>query len=114
MTGSRTRRSTLRTVETGTCDSDWGWAAKWADFDNDGWEDISAVNGLRSADKANYIPLLLENTIIKPGVDFTDLDSYPDIGDMTWSGYQKKRLFHNLGDGTFFGRKAGLTASRRP
>ncbi|MGE0454515.1 MAG: CRTAC1 family protein [Vicinamibacteria bacterium] len=96
--------------ETGTCDSDWGWAAKWADLDNDGWEDIFAVNGLRSAGKANYIPLLLENTIIKPGVDFTDLDSYPDIGDMTWSGYQKKRLFHNLGDGTFkeIGAAAGV------
>lgn len=96
--------------ETGTCDSDWGWAAKFADFDNDGWEDIFAVNGLRSGGKANYIPLLLENTIIKPGVDFTDLNSYPDIGDMTWSGYQKKRLFHNLGDGTFkeIGGPAGV------
>lgn len=96
--------------ETGTCDSDWGWAAKWADFDNDGWEDIFAVNGLRSAGQSNYIPLLLENTIIKPGVDFADLDSYPDIGDMTWSGYQKKRLFHNLGDGTFkeIGAAAGV------
>jgi len=87
--------------ESGTCDSDWGWAAKWADFDNDGWEDLFAVNGLRSAGQANYIPVLLENTIIKPGVDFSDLDSYPDIGNMSWSGYQKKRLFHNLGDGTF-------------
>jgi ASPIC and UnbV/FG-GAP-like repeat len=100
--------------ETGTCDSDWGWAAKFADFDNDGWEDIFAVNGLRSGEKANYIPLLLENTIIKPGVDFADLNSYPDIGDMTWSGYQKKRLFHNLGDGTFkeIGGPAGVANDR--
>ncbi len=87
--------------ETGTCDGGWGWAAKFGDFDNDGWEDIFTVNGLRSAGKGNYIPLLLDQTIIKPGVDFTDLDSYPDIGDMTWSGYQKKRLFRNLCDGTF-------------
>ena len=87
--------------ETGTCNTGWGWAAKFADFDNDGWEDLFAVDGLRSGGKGNYIPLLLENTIIKPGVDFSDLDSYPDIGDMTWSGYQKKRLFRNLGDGTF-------------
>jgi len=87
--------------ETGTCDTDWGWAAKWGDVDNDGWEDLFAVNGLRSAGEQNYIPLLLETTIIKPGVDFSDLDSYPDIGDMTWSGYQKQRLFHNLGEGTF-------------
>ncbi|MEM1180583.1 MAG: CRTAC1 family protein [Acidobacteriota bacterium] len=87
--------------ETGTCDTDWGWAAKFADFDNDGWEDIVATNGLRSAGEANYIPLLLETTIIAPEVDFRDLNAYPDIGEMTWSGYQKQRLFQNLGDGTF-------------
>jgi len=96
--------------ESGTCDSDWGWAAKWGDFDNDGWEDLFAVNGLRSAGEENYIPVLLDYTIIKPGVDFSDLDSYADIGDMTWSGYQKKRLFYNLGDGTFkeIGESAGV------
>ncbi len=87
--------------ETGTCDTDWGWAAKFGDYDNDGWEDLFVVNGLRSAGEANFIPLLLDTTIIKPGVDFSDVDSYPDIGDMTWSGYQKQRLFQNLADGTF-------------
>ncbi len=86
--------------ETGTCDSDWGWAAKFADFDDDGWQDLFVVDGLRSAGKDNYIPVLLE-MLITPGIDVSDLDSYPDIGDMTWSGYQKKRLFRNLGDGTF-------------
>ncbi len=95
--------------ETGTCDTDWGWAAKFGDFDNDGWEDIFAVNGLRSRGEQNYIPVLLE-MIITPGVDFSDVDSYPDIGEMTWSGYQKQRFFHNLGDGTFkeSGAEAGL------
>lgn len=94
--------------ETGTCDTDWGWAAKFADFDNDGWEDILAVNGLRSRGEKNYIPVLLE-MIITPGIDFSDVNSYPDIGEMTWSGYQKQRLFHNLGDGTFkeVGAEAG-------
>ncbi len=87
--------------ETGTCDTDWGWGAKFADFDNDGWLDILATDGLRSGSEENYIPVLLENTIIVPGVDFSDLNAYPDIGDMTWSGYQKQRLFRNQGDGTF-------------
>ncbi|MEM1207061.1 MAG: CRTAC1 family protein [Acidobacteriota bacterium] len=86
--------------ETGTCDSDWGWAAKFADFDNDGWEDIFTVNGLRSRTDENYIPVLLE-VIIDPQTDFSDVNSYPDIGEMTWSGYQKQRYFHNLKDGTF-------------
>jgi len=86
--------------ETGTCDTDWGWAAKFGDFDNDGWEDLFVVNGLRSAGEQNYIPTLLE-MIITPGVDFSDINNYPDIGDMTWSGYQKQRFFRNIGDGTF-------------
>ena len=86
--------------ETGTCDSDWGWAGKFADLDNDGWEDLFTVNGLRSAGEENYIPILLE-MIITPGIDFSDVRNYPDIGDRTWSGYQKQRLFRNLGNGTF-------------
>jgi len=96
--------------ETETCDTDWGWAAKFGDFDNDGWEDLFVVNGLRSAGPENYIPVLLTNTIIKPGVDFSDLESYPDIGEMTWSGYQKQRLFRNMGDSTFkeIGAEAGV------
>ncbi len=95
--------------ETGTCDADWGWAGKFGDFDNDGWEDLYVVNGLRSAGKTNYIPVLLE-MIITPGIDFSDVNSYPDIGEMTWSGYQKQRMFQNLGDGTFkeMGAMAGV------
>jgi tetratricopeptide (TPR) repeat protein len=97
--------------ENGTCDTDWGWAAKFGDWDNDGWEDLFVVNGLRSRDpERDYIPLLLDTTILKPGVDFSRLESYPDIGTMSWSGYQKQRLFHNAGDGTFveIGRLAGV------
>lgn len=86
--------------ETGTCNTLWGWGAKLADFDNDGWEDIFVANGLRSAGPKNYIPVLVE-MIIRPGVDFTDVNSWPAIRDMSWSGYQKKKLFRNLGDQAF-------------
>ncbi len=87
--------------ETGTCDTLWGWGAKFADFDNDGWLDLFAVNGLRSASKDNYIPVLVE-MIITPGVDFSDLTSWPAIKDMSWSGYQKSKLFQNLGKMNIF------------
>ncbi|MBK9166073.1 MAG: CRTAC1 family protein [Bryobacterales bacterium] len=82
--------------ETGTCPTLWGWAAKFGDFDNDGWQDLFVVNGLRSAGKDNYIPVLV-NMITTPGIDFTDVRVWPKIGDMTWSGFQKKKLFRNLG-----------------
>ena len=86
--------------ETNTCETLWGWAAKFGDFDNDGWQDLFVVNGLRSGSKENYIPVLV-NLITTPGVDFTDVRLWPKIGDMTWSGYQKKKMFRNLGGQTF-------------
>ena len=86
--------------ETGTCETLWGWAAKFGDYDNDGLLDIFVVNGLRSAGPDNYIPVLVD-LITKPGVDFTDVRGWPNIGNMTWSGYQKKKFFRNL-DGSSF------------
>ena len=86
--------------ETGTCDTLWGWGAKFGDFDNDGWLDLFVADGLRSAGPENYIPVLL-NMITTRGVDFTDVNNWPTIGNMTWSGYQKKKLFRNLGTQAF-------------
>ena len=86
--------------ETATCDTLWGWGAKFADFDNDGRLDLFVTNGLRSAGAEEYIPKVFE-MIIRPGVDFSDLASWPKIGKMSWSGYQKGKLFHNL-DGESF------------
>jgi enediyne biosynthesis protein E4 len=86
--------------ETGTCETLWGWSAKFGDFDNDGWPDLFVVNGLRSAGKENYIPVVV-NLITTPGVDFTDARLWPKIGTMSWSGYQKKKMFRNLGGQTF-------------
>jgi enediyne biosynthesis protein E4 len=39
--------------------------------------------------------------ITTPGVDFTDVRVWPKIGDMTWSGYQKKKMFRNMAGQTF-------------
>jgi hypothetical protein len=86
--------------ETGTCMTLWGWSAKFGDFDNDGWQDLFVVNGLRSAGKENYIPVLV-NMITMPGIDFTNVNNWPSIGNMTWSGYQKKKFFRNLGSQAF-------------
>jgi enediyne biosynthesis protein E4 len=86
--------------ETGTCDTGWGWAAKFADLDNDGWQDLFVVNGLRSAGPESYVPLILP-VITTPGLDITDPGNWPGIGNRTWSGYQKKRLFRNLANGAF-------------
>src|SRR6185503_12340604 len=85
--------------ETGTCNTLWGWGAKWGDFDDDGWADLFVANGLRSAGPQEYIPVLVE-AMLRPGFDFSDPKAYPPIGHRSWSGYQPKKLFHNRG-GTF-------------
>jgi hypothetical protein len=95
--------------ETGTCDTGWGWAAKFGDFDNDGWQDLMVANGLRSAGPENYIQILV-GMITTPGVDFSDLNNWPEIGNRSWSGHQRKKLFRNL-NGTLFkdvAREAGV------
>src|SRR5712692_3204666 len=86
--------------ETGTCATLWGWGGKFGDFDNDGWLDLFVVNGLRSAGRESYIPVLF-NMVTTPGIDFSDINNWPPIGAMTWSGYQKKKLFRNLGSQSF-------------
>jgi len=95
--------------ETGTFSTLWGWAAKFADFDNDGWEDLVAANGMHTAGDRNYVPVL-GKAITRPGFDFSDLEAWPEIGEMTWSGHQKKKLFRNAGNGTFqeIGALAGI------
>ncbi|HEV3457347.1 MAG TPA: CRTAC1 family protein [Thermoanaerobaculia bacterium] len=96
--------------ETGTSTTLWGWAAKFADFDNDGWEDLMVANGMHTAADANYVPVLGKALMQPGGFDFSDLDAWPAIGDMTWSGHQRKKLFRNAGNGTFqeIGALAGV------
>ena len=40
---------------------------------------------LRSAGEEDYVPVLLE-MILRPGIDFADLASWPPIGARSWSG----------------------------
>jgi hypothetical protein len=95
--------------ETGTATTLWGWAAKFADFDNDGWEDLMVANGMHTGGDANYVPML-GKAISQPGFDFSDLEAWPAIGETSWSGHQRKKLFRNAGNGTFqeIGALAGV------
>ncbi len=86
--------------ETGTCNTLWGWGAKFGDFDNDGWLDLFAVDGLRSAGKDDYIPVLFQ-MMVTPGMDFSDVNNWPEIRNMSWSGHQKKKMFRNMGGQAF-------------
>ncbi len=80
--------------ETGTHNTGWGWAGKFFDYDNDGWQDLYVVNGWVSAGKENYV-LDIFQLIIQPDIDLSDATQWPPMGNKTLSGYQKNRLFHN-------------------
>lgn len=80
--------------ETGTFNTGWGWAAKWLDYDNDGWLDLYVVNGWVSGSQESYVPDIFA-MVTKPGIDFADARNWPAMGNKSLSGYEKKRLFHN-------------------
>ncbi len=35
----------------------WSWSAKFADLDNNGWQDLYVVNGMKANDLLSYLPL---------------------------------------------------------
>jgi hypothetical protein len=82
--------------EVGVCDTGWGWGAKFFDYDNDGWLDLYVMNGWVSAGKDNYVPDIFA-MVTKPNLDLTDARNWPPIGNKSLSGYERKRLFHNVG-----------------
>jgi hypothetical protein len=98
--------------ETGVYDTGWGWGGKFFDYDNDGWLDLYVVNGWVSAGPESYVPDVFA-MVTRPNVDLADARNWPPMGKKSLSGYQKKKLFHNLG-GTFRDEAArhGLDSTR--
>ncbi len=84
-------------LEAGTYDGGWGWGAKFFDYDNDGDLDLIAANGFISAGEGSYWYDLASWTVL--GESAADAASWPAIGDRSFSGYEKERLWRN--DGLF-------------
>ncbi len=87
-------------MATQTCDTDWGWAGKFIDFDNDGWLDLYVLNGFISSGEGDYIDILMP-IILDSDVDLSDTMSWPPLGTMSFSGNERNRLFHNKGNHSF-------------
>lgn len=83
-------------TDMGVCDTQWGWGAKFIDFDNDGWLDLMVMNGFISAGKKDYIDILMP-IMLDSDVDLSNTMNWPALGDMSFSGYEKKKLFRNQG-----------------
>src|SRR5580698_374897 len=89
----------------------WFWGASFADFDNDGWQDIYAADGWVYNDKDTEIELDFLNNVVseqklyKTGILFDPAH----FGHTSWHGWEHNRYMRNRGDGSFeeVGRAAG-------
>jgi ASPIC/UnbV protein/VCBS repeat protein len=89
----------------------WFWGAAFADFDNDGWQDLYAANGWVYNDEGTEIELEFLNNVVtnqktyKTGIYFDP--KY--FGANSWHGWERNRHLRNNGDGTFreIGRAVG-------
>jgi enediyne biosynthesis protein E4 len=89
----------------------WFWGAAFADFDNDGWQDLYAANGWVYNEAGTEIELDFLNNVVtnqatyKTGIYFDP--AY--FGGSSWHGWERNRHLRNNGDGTFreIGRAVG-------
>ena len=81
----------------------WFWGASFADFDNDGWQDVYMANGWVYNDRGTEIELdFLNNVVTQQKLYKTGLFFNPKyFGHTSWHGWERKRHLRNRGDGTF-------------
>jgi hypothetical protein len=89
----------------------WFWGACFADFDNDGWQDLYAANGWVYNQEKTEIELeFLNNVVTNQKTYKTGIYFDPNhFGTDSWHGWERNRHLRNNGDGTFseIGRAAG-------
>jgi hypothetical protein len=89
----------------------WFWAASFADFDKDGWQDVYTVNGWVYNDPGTEIEMEFLNNVVSRQAEYkTGIFFDPEhFGRTSWHGYERNRYLRNNGDGTFveMGRATG-------
>lgn len=101
-----------RAGDLGVSHCGWGWAGKFLDADNSGNISIFSTNGFVSAGKKEYwYDLGIMATT--PGLMVADAANWPEMGDMSLSGYEQKCLFLNRGGGSFqeVAQEVGITST---
>ena len=91
------------TAKAGANPPGWFWGASFADFDNDGWQDLYIANGWVYNDRDTEIELeFLNNVVTNQNVYKTGLYFDPKhFGRSSWHGWERNRFLRNNGDGTF-------------
>lgn len=81
----------------------WFWGASFADFDNDGWQDLYAANGWIYNERDTDLELQFLNDVVShPRTYKTGLFFDPKhFGSTSWHGWERNRYLINNRDGTF-------------
>ncbi len=89
----------------------WFWGSGFADFDNDGWQDLYSANGWVYNDRDTEIELEFLHGVV------TEMQKYKsgaffdpaNFDNLSWHGWERNRQLRNKGDGTFeeIGRATG-------
>lgn len=95
----------------GVSNTDWSWAALFADFDNDGWKDLFVTNGyLRESTNLDFMKYEVAEAVqkaIDKGLDISTPQSYAaniplyELVKRMPSTKISNYAFHNKGDLTF-------------
>ena len=94
--------------ELGVCDTGWGWAGKFFDYDNDGFLDLYVANGFFTGDNSDdYLEVLLP-AIWESGEDPSDPSIWPAINGMGMASSEPNVLFTNAGDTFIREENSGL------
>ncbi len=79
--------------QSGTYDGGWGWAGKFADFDNDGLLDIFTVNGFVTGDPNRNYWFAIQEMVTQTKNQTVDARDWPPFGDRDLSGREPSRLY---------------------
>ncbi len=77
----------------GTQDGGWGWAGKFADFNNDGLLDVFTVNGFVTGDPERTYWYQIQEMVTQTKNQTVDARDWPVMGRRDLSGYEPSRLF---------------------
>ncbi len=85
--------------ESGANPLGWFWGSNFADFDNDGWQDIYSANGWVYNDRGTEIELEFLNNVVGRQSDYkTGIFFDPKhFGRQSWHGWERNRHLRNNG-----------------
>jgi len=91
----------VQTSRGATVDTGWAWGARFADFDNDGLEDLFVVNGFVSANPERDYWYYAGKLATGSGRIIADAANWTPFEDRSQSGFERSVVLRNIGRGTF-------------